>query len=54
MDLLQIVTENGLKYLVAVPDRLRDKLHVGNWVILQPTVDGSKHPAEILEVVDTP
>lgn len=51
---MQIVTDEGLKFLVIVPDRLRDKLHVGNWVVIQPTEDGSQHPPEILEVINTP
>lgn len=39
---------------MTVPDRLRDKLRVGNWVLIQPTVERSTHLPEILEVMDTP
>lgn len=54
LDFLQIVTEEKNKYPVAVPNRLRNKVHVGNFVLIQPTIYGSKHPAEIVKIIDTP
>lgn len=39
---------------MTVPDKLRDKLRVGNWVLIQPTVERTTHLPEILEVMDSP
>lgn len=35
-----------------MPDRLIGKIRVNNFLLIQPTVDGSKHLAEIVRVID--
>lgn len=54
MHFLQVVKENGFKYFLPIPNRLKERIHVKNYLLIQPTVDGSDDPAEIVRVIDSP
>lgn len=49
---MQIIKGNGNKYILPVPDRLKGRLHIDNYLLIQPTVDGSDYGAEIVRVID--
>lgn len=52
MHLLQIIKENGLKYFLPVPDKLTQNIRLNNYLLIQPTVEGSEHGAEIVRIID--